>query len=106
MLKKLTMSLAVLLATLAGPVAFAQNSTGQSFPQKQYWASDYGVWSIPSQTANTYVMKICRICSIAMKKALRETRKEARGLTPWVDGRKTRWQKERAAKAAKDKAKL
>lgn len=49
-----------ILAALAGP-AFAQSN--QTFPQKAYYASDYGAWSIPSQQANTYSWTPSSICN-------------------------------------------
>lgn len=47
----------VFLAVIAGAPAFAQ------FPQKQYWASDYGQWQIPSQQANTYLFSPPGVCN-------------------------------------------
>lgn len=49
-----------ILVALGCAPAFAQS--GQAFPQKQYYASDYGVWSIPSQQANTYLFSPPGIC--------------------------------------------
>lgn len=60
MRKALAIAIAV-FSLMAGP-AFAQS--GQSFPQKQYWASDYGVWQIPSQQANTYTFIPISTCSV------------------------------------------
>jgi hypothetical protein len=64
MLKRIRLSAFVFLAALACAPAFSQNSSGQSFPQKQYWASDYGTWQIQSQTANTYTFFPISICTV------------------------------------------
>jgi hypothetical protein len=56
------LSLVALLAALAGVPAFAQS--GQTFPQKQYYASDYGQWSILGQAANTFTFFPIGICTV------------------------------------------
>lgn len=46
--------------------ALAQAQTGNgAFPQKQYYASDYGAWQIPSQTANTYIFSPPSACIVS-----------------------------------------
>lgn len=58
MLRKL-MSLVALLAAFGAP-AFAQN------PPKNYYASDYGQWQIPSQAANTYLFSPSSLCTVTV----------------------------------------
>jgi hypothetical protein len=42
-------------------VCFAQNG-GQSFQQKEIWASDYGTWQIQGQSPNTYFWRPASLC--------------------------------------------
>lgn len=58
MLRKL-MSLVALLAAFGAP-ALAQ------YPQKDYFASDYGQWQIPSQAANTYLFSPGSLCNVSV----------------------------------------
>lgn len=67
-MRKLLRVALFLLAALAGAPAFAPYvfaQSGQAFPQKQYWASDYGVWQIKSQTANTYTFFPISACNVS-----------------------------------------
>ena len=45
------------------PPAFAQQGA-QTFPQKQYYASDYGQWQIRGQSANTYTFFPISVCTV------------------------------------------
>jgi hypothetical protein len=49
-----------LLAALAGP-AFAQSLT---YPQKQYYAADYGTWQIKGQAANSFTFQPGTLCQV------------------------------------------
>lgn len=60
MLRKL-MSLVALLAAFGAP-ALAQSGP---FPQREFYASDYGQWQIPSQAANTYLFSPPGICKVS-----------------------------------------
>src|ERR1700733_7266938 len=51
--------LAVLMSAIAG---VAQSN--QTFPQKVYWASDYGTWQVQGQTPNTYQFQPSSLCVI------------------------------------------
>jgi len=55
--------LAMAVLALSVLPAFAQ-TTSQTFPQKWYYASDYGQWAVQSQTANTYSFYPGTICQV------------------------------------------
>lgn len=57
-------AMSFVLAALAGLPAFAQ-AGGTPFPVRQFFASDYGQWSIPSQTANTFLWSPPGICKVS-----------------------------------------
>ena len=59
MRKLLSITAALILAAI-GAVGFAQGN--QSYQQRWFWASDFGQWSIKSQTPNTYVWSPGTIC--------------------------------------------
>lgn len=54
----------IFLLILGASLAQAQTGNG-AFPQKQYYASDYGAWQIPSQTANTYIFSPPSACIVS-----------------------------------------
>lgn len=56
------LSLVALLAAFGAP-AVAQVGS-QTYPQKQYYASDYGVWQIKGQTANSYTFQPGTLCQV------------------------------------------
>lgn len=53
---------ALVLAATAAVPAFAQGS--QVYPQKQYYAADYGQWQIKGQTANSYSFQPGTLCLV------------------------------------------
>lgn len=63
MLKRVrTLVFLVLAALGCVPMGLAQSN--QAFPQKQFYASDFSTWQIPSQTANTYTFFPISICTV------------------------------------------
>lgn len=65
--RKVHIFVGLLIAILALFFAFSFNCFGQqnqTFPQKQYYASDYGTWDIPGQYPNTYLFSPPGVCEV------------------------------------------
>jgi hypothetical protein len=62
MFRKL-INLVALLAAFGAPAIVAAQS-GLTYPQKSYYAADYGTWQIKGQTANSYTFQPGTLCSV------------------------------------------
>jgi hypothetical protein len=60
-MRRIAVSLFAFILALAGPAAFAQS---QTYPQKDYHASDYGTWQIQGQAANSYTFQPGTLCQV------------------------------------------
>lgn len=67
MKRRITIFLMLLLGVgfaLALACLRAQAQSGQTFQQRQYYASDYGTWTIQGQYPNTYLWSPSGVCKI------------------------------------------
>jgi len=62
-MKRRILSILALVGMLTAPAAFAQSSTHSPFQQPQYFAVDYGQWSIQGQSPNTYLFSPGGLCN-------------------------------------------
>jgi hypothetical protein len=65
-MKKLILALLMVASAAISftcPQAAAQSN--QAFPQKVYWASDYGTWQVKGQTPNTYQFQPASLCQFS-----------------------------------------